>query len=107
MVNVFAIKRSNINVPLADIFNGDINLFQNSTLDISNSWTLGTGTIDVNNGATGIFPAIPAGVAFIGGGAFAQNGGTITVMDTDGTLQFDAVYTQNAGHAGEQRTRHI
>jgi hypothetical protein len=90
-----------INVPLSDIFNGSIDMFQNSTLDVSTGWTLGAGaTLDIDNGfIDGTFPNpdTPAGVAIIKGGAFSQNSGTITVLDSDGTLQFDAPFSLNGG----------
>jgi hypothetical protein len=90
-----------INVQLADIFNGSIDMFHDSTLDVSTAWILGAGaTIDIDNGfIDGTFPNpdTPAGVATIKGPSFSQNAGTITVVDTDGTLQFDAPFTMNGG----------
>lgn len=87
-----------INVQLADIFNGSMDMFQNSTLDVSTGWTLGAGaTLDIDNGAIAGLGGSPAGVATIKGGAFSQNSGTITVIDADGTLQFDAQYFLNVG----------
>jgi hypothetical protein len=87
-----------VDVTLADIFNGDISMFQNTKLDIAGSWILGAGaTIDVDNGATGGIGGAPAGVATIAGSSFSQNSGTITVVDADGTLQFDAPFTMNGG----------
>jgi hypothetical protein len=100
-VNVSRNQTLDVNVQLSDIFNGAIDMSQNTTLDMSNGWTLGLGaTIDVDNGfVSGVFPNpdIPAGVANISGGSFSQNSGAITVLDADGTLQFDAPFTMNGG----------
>ena len=87
-----------INVALSDIFNGSITMNQDSKLDVSSAWTLGAfATVNIDNGATGGFPSVPAGTATIAGGSFSQNSGTITVVDTDGTLQFDAPFSMNGG----------
>jgi hypothetical protein len=87
-----------INIRLFDIFNGSLSMAQSSTLDMSNDWILGAfATIDVDNGAAGGIPAVPAGIATIAGSTFSQNSGTITVLDNDGTLQFDAPFTMNGG----------
>jgi hypothetical protein len=90
-----------VNVPLADIFNGSIDMFQNTKLAMSAAWILGAGaTIDIDNGfISGTFPNpnTPAGTSTIAGASFSQNSGTINVVDTDGTLQFDAPFTMNGG----------
>ena len=89
-----------VNVRLTDQFSGDINLFHNSTLDFSTAWILDSGTIDVETGfVNGGFPNpdIPASTARISGAVFTQTGGTITVVDLDGTLQFDAPFIMNGG----------
>jgi hypothetical protein len=87
-----------INIQLADTFNGSMSMAQSSVLDVSTAWVLGAGaTIDVNNGATGGLGGAPAGVATIAGAGFSQNSGTITVVDNDGTLQFDAPFSANGG----------
>ena len=65
---------------------------------MSSAWILGAfATVDIDNGAIGGLPSVPAGTATIAGGSFSQNSGTITVIDTDGTLQFDAPFTMNGG----------
>jgi hypothetical protein len=101
VVSVFRNQTLDLNGTLSDAMSGDINLSHNSTLDISTDWTLDTGTIDVNNGFVAgtppLIPDTPADVAFISGGAFTQTGGTITIEDTDGTLQFNALFTQTGG----------
>jgi hypothetical protein len=100
VVNVGRNQTLDLNVPLADSFNGTLNLAQNATFDSVNSWTLAGGSIDVDNGfVDGVFPNpdIPADVSVIKGGALTQSGGVITVEDTDGTLQFDNVFTMNGG----------
>ena len=87
-----------INVPLHDAFSGTMNLSHHSTIDMSTAWSIDAGaTLDVDNGAiTGTFP-IAANTSFIAGATFTQTGGTITVVDTDGTLQFNAPFTQSGG----------
>lgn len=97
-VNVNRNQTLDVNVPLNDTFNGTLNLFQNTTLDISTNWTLGAGgLVNVDNGAVGGFPGVPAGTATIAGGTLTQSGGTMVVVDTDGTLIFAAPFTMNAG----------
>lgn len=98
VVNVIRNQTLDINVQLADDYNGDLNLFQASVLDIANAWTLAGGTIDVDNGFFDTAPPINAGVSTIKGGALTQTGGTITVVDGDGTLQFDTTFTMNGGN---------
>ena len=101
VVNVFRNQTLDIDIPLSDSFDGDINLFHNSVLDIASQWTLLFGTIDVDNGFIdnpSPQPDVPAGVAFIRGPVFNQTAGTITVMDSDGTLQFDAPYIVTSGN---------
>ncbi len=88
-----------IDIPLADIFNGTIEMFHDTKLDMSSAWILGANaTLDIDNGATGGFPAVAAGTSTIAGASFSQNSGTITVVDTDGTLHFDAPFTLNGGN---------
>ncbi len=86
-----------IDLAIADIFNGSISMFQNSKLDIAGTWILGSGTINIESGSSAGIPTIPAGTAIITGGNFSQNGGNITVVDTDGTLQFDTNFSLTAG----------
>ncbi len=98
IVTVSRNQTLNVSVALADAFNGDLNLGHNSTLRHDNGWQMAGGTLDVNNGfVDGIAPNpdIPADKAFLGN--FTQTGGTITVIDTDGTLQFNGVYNANGG----------
>jgi hypothetical protein len=99
VVNVNRHQTLDLNIPLADNFNGTLNLFQESTFD-SVGWGLAGGSIVVNNGFVDNVipnPDIPAGTSFISGGLLVQSGGTINVVDTDGTLQFDAPFTMNGG----------
>ena len=94
-----------IDIPLADIFNGSISMSQNTKLDVSSAWILGAvATITVDNGATGGIGGAAAGTSTIAGTSFSQNAGTITVVDTDGTLQFDAPFTLNGGTSHQQRS---
>ena len=98
VVSVGRNQTLDIDIPLFDIFNGGITMSQNSKLDMSSAWILGAfATLDVDNGAVGGIGGAPAGTATIAGGSFSQNSGTITVVDTDGTLQFDAPFTMNGG----------
>ena len=93
-------------IPLADAFNGSLSMVQNSTLIIdgrwlvgaNTSWSLGTGgTLAIDNGAIAGTGGAPAGTATISGMAFTQAGGTITVMDADGTLVIDVPYIFSGG----------
>jgi fibronectin-binding autotransporter adhesin len=100
VVNVNRNQTLDLNVPLADSFNGTLNLAHNATFDSSSAWTLAGGSINVNNGfVDGVFPNpdILADVSVIKGGALTQSGGVINVVDTDGTLRFDSVFTLNGG----------
>lgn len=99
VVNVNRNQTLVINHPLADTFNGTMNMAQDSTFNMLNNWTLGSGgTLNVDNGAVGGFPGAPAGTSTIAGGTLTQSGGTINVVDTDGTLIFTALYSMNGGN---------
>lgn len=88
-----------INATLADAFNGSLQMFQNTRLDMAGAWTLGAGgDLGITNGAQVGIPGIPAGMSTIAGGALTQTGGTITLTDNDGTLQFDAPFTMSGGN---------
>lgn len=85
---------------LLDTFNGSLNLFHNSTFRFNPQFTLGAGgTITVDNGFIdgGLFADTPADVAFFDSAQLTQSGGTINVVDTDGTLQIDANFTMSGG----------
>ena len=100
VVNVNRNQTLDVNGALADAFGGTMTLFQQSTLDMSNSWGLNAGTLTANNGfvAGGLgVPDTPAGTSYIKGGTLTQTGGTINVADADGTLQFDAPFTMSGG----------
>jgi hypothetical protein len=101
VLNAFRNQTLDINVLLNDAFSGDLNLYHNSTIDVSTTWSIDAGaTIDVDNGfIDNVFPTsdVPASSSFIVGAAFTQTGGTITVIDSDGTLQFDAPFAMNGG----------
>ena len=100
VVNVNRNQTLDVNGVLADAFGGTMTLFQESTLDMSNSWSMNAGTLTVNNGfvAGGLgVPDTPAGTSFIKGGALTQTGGAINVADTDGTLQIDVPFTMSGG----------
>ena len=98
VVNINRNQTLDIDIQLSDIFNGSIAMSHETKLDIASSWILGAGAvIDVDNGAVIGIPGVPAGKATIAGASFAQNSGTINVLDADGTLQFDAPFTMNGG----------
>lgn len=100
VVNVNRNQTLDVNGALADAFGGTMTLFQESTLDMSNSWGMNAGTLTANNGfvAGGIgVPDTPAGKSYIKGGTLTQTGGAINVADADGTLQFDADFTMSGG----------
>nr|MCU0781341.1 hypothetical protein [Akkermansiaceae bacterium] len=98
VVTVMGNQTLDINAPLADPFRGDLNLYHGSVLDMSASWTLDGGTLDADNGAVGGSIPVAAGVSYVAGAPFYQDGGTITVTDEDGTLQFDAMFNQLSGN---------
>ena len=100
VVNVNRNQTLDLNAAFADSFNGTMNLFQESTFNSLNAWTLAGGSIIANNGfIDGILPNpdVPAGTSFIDGGLLTQTGGTINVVDTDGTLQMDVNFTMSGG----------
>jgi hypothetical protein len=97
-VNVSRNQTLDINLPLADVFNGSLTMTHNTRLETSSAWILGIGgTVDINNGATTGLGAVAADTATIAGSSFSQNDGTITVEDVDGTLQFDVPFAMNGG----------
>jgi fibronectin-binding autotransporter adhesin len=89
------------NMPFADNFNGTMNLFHEATFQSSNGWTLAAGgSIVANNGFVdnpNPNPDIAAGTSTIAGALVTMVGGTINVVDIDGTLQFDANLTMSGG----------
>lgn len=102
VINVFRNQTLDINVTLFDGFSSDINLSHNAVLDIAAPWSMdGASTMDVVSGFVAgsppFIPQIPASTSFVRGGAFTQTGGTISNIDADGTLQFDAPFTMTAG----------
>ncbi len=100
VVNVNRNQTLDINVPLSDNFAGTMNLFHNATFDMSTAWTMDGGAIFVDNGFVDNSlpnPDIPADVSTIAGATFTQTGGTINVVDTDGTLRFDAPFSMSGG----------
>jgi hypothetical protein len=97
-VNVNRNQTLDINVTLADAFNGSLDMFQNTVLDISSPWSIGAGAvINIDNGTVMGIPGAPAAPSTITGGAVTQTGGTLTVVDADGQLIFDAPYTATGG----------
>ncbi len=100
VVNVNRNQTLDLNIAFADAFNGTLNLFQESHFNSLNAWTLAGGSIIANNGfIDGIIPNpdVPAGTSFIEGGLLTQTGGTINVVDSDGTLQMDVNFTMSGG----------
>jgi fibronectin-binding autotransporter adhesin len=101
IVNVNRNQTLTTEMQLFDTFNGTLNLFHNSTFDFNPAFTLGTGgSIVVDNGfvAGGIGVSdILADTSYIESAGLIQTGGTINVVDTDGTLQIDAPFTMSGG----------
>ncbi len=85
-----------INGPLTDAFSATINMYANSTLDMSDAWTMDNGNLNVNTQA-GTFVGQPAGTATIEGATFTQTGGTITLDNTADHLVINAPYTATGG----------
>jgi hypothetical protein len=101
VVNVNRNQTLDLNIPLSDLFSGTMNLFHEATFDSSSGWGMNGGTINVDNGfVDNSFPNpdVPAGISIIAGGQLALTGGTINILDADGTLQFDAEFETNAGN---------
>lgn len=103
-VNVTRNQTLDIDIQLEDSFDGVIELAQSATLDIEDAWTF-SGTMTVDNGfiagSPPLIPDVPAGVAYLQGGAITMNntvGPTVLeVVDSDGTLQIDTTFTANGG----------
>ena len=102
-VHVLRDQTLDIDVALRDDFDGTILLKQGAAIDIFSPWTLAAGVITVDSGSE---PPVPpfdpgtaAGVATIRGGALtmAHASSRIEVVDSDGTLQFEAPLTANDG----------
>jgi hypothetical protein len=88
------------NIGLADNFNGTMNLFHEATFQSSTGWSLAGGGINIDNGFVDNpipTPDIAAGTSTIAGALVTMFGGTINLVDTDGTLQFDANLTMTGG----------
>ncbi|MEX2170217.1 MAG: hypothetical protein WD851_12970 [Pirellulales bacterium] len=92
----------NLSVP-HDSFDGIVNLKQNSTFDHRQDWVLASGTITIDNGfepeLPPFIPAVAAGVAYLKGNTItmSSSGSLIEVVDSDGTLVFDAPLIANDG----------
>jgi len=100
-VNVSRNQTLDLNIPLLDVFSGTMNLFHEATYDSLSGWGMNGGSINVDNGFVDnpiLTPDIPAGVSIIAGGQLGLTGGTINILDADGTLQFDAFFQTNAGN---------
>lgn len=98
--NVFQNQTIKITLSPFDPFDGDVNLYHNSTFESVAPWSLNTGLIHVATGAVPASlpnPAIPADVAYLSGGTLTQTGGTIHVIDSDGALQFNAPFIKSGG----------
>lgn len=104
-VNLTRNQTLDIDLQLSDAFDGVIDMTHNATLDIEDAWSF-SGTLNVDNGfvpSSGmppiVIPSIPADIAYLQGGAISMDGvpTTINVLDGDGTLQFDTIFTANNG----------
>ena len=99
VVNINRNQSLDVSAQLSDAFNGTLNMAHNTKLTMASAWVMAGGTINIHNGFVAgsppLVPAIPASKSTIAGNFFQQTGGTITVEDGDGTLQFDAVTTLN------------
>ncbi len=100
VVNVNRNQTLSTNMLLFDDFNGTLNLFHNSTYQTTHNLQVGTGgSIVIDNGFVdgGIFTDIPADTAYFKGIQLNLIGGTINVVDTDGTFQIDGLFTMSSG----------
>ena len=90
-----------IDLDLADDFDGVIDMAHNATLDVEQAWSF-AGTLNVDNGLVpAVFPnpSTPADVAYLKGGQITmeESTTTINVVDPDGTLQIDAPFVGDDG----------
>ena len=79
-----------INGPAHDVdaYSGTLNLAEGATIDMSNVWSMDTGTINVNTNGINVNTAGAA--ATIAGGELTQTGGTINLADNLDSLRFSA-----------------
>lgn len=71
---------------IADLFHGEMNLADNSLLDMAYDWTLSTGTVNVDAGV---------GSSTMRGGQLFMSNGVLNV--NSGTARFENTFVQNSG----------
>ncbi|GEM_PF-5383847 len=95
VVNVGVNDTLEVNIALADIFNGTINLSQGSTLRMIAPWQVGGGS-RINANTLSLISGNPGPAATIAGAAVTQLSGMI-VLDAEDSLRFSAPFTSNGG----------
>lgn len=94
VVNILRNQTLDTNLTPSDEYSGTMNLYHDSTFRMVAPWIIDTGTVYARTGAAGL---TPAGVAHVAGGTLTMAGGTISVLDTDGAIHFDAPLVMNGG----------
>ncbi|HEX5222169.1 MAG TPA: hypothetical protein VFZ59_21625 [Verrucomicrobiae bacterium] len=94
-VNVSVNDTLEINLPLADIFNGTLNLARGSTLSMNAPWIMGPGAV-VNANTFNLLSGTPGSAATIAGATLSLNNGAINLDDFD-SLRFSAPLSANGG----------
>ena len=84
-----------------DAFDGTMNLFTGSTLDMADSWALSSGTINVNTAAFGLIiigqDPNPGEEATITGASWSMSGGEINIEDSWDSLRLASALTATGG----------
>ncbi|QDT01572.1 PEP-CTERM sorting domain-containing protein [Adhaeretor mobilis] len=84
-----------------DAWSGTMNLSTGSTLDMEHTWSMDSGTINVNTAAFGAIiigqDPNPGPAATIAGASWSMSGGTITLADSWDSLQLDSELTATGG----------
>lgn len=84
-----------------DAWSGTMNLFTGSTLDMEQTWSMDSGTINANTAAFGLIiigqDPNPGEAATITGADWTMSGGTINIDDTWDSLRLDSQLVASGG----------
>ncbi|MFN3165967.1 MAG: PEP-CTERM sorting domain-containing protein [Phycisphaeraceae bacterium] len=84
-----------------DAWSGEMNLFTGSTLDMRDTWSMDSGTINVNTAAFGLIiigqDPNPGAAATIAGANWTMSGGTINIEDSWDSLELDSQLVASGG----------